>query len=75
MLVIPKRHARDLSEFVSAASEGEVAELMTVASEVGRAASPSGYRVVVNEGPDAGQSVFHLHLHVLAGRSLGWPPG
>ena len=34
-----------------------------------------GYRVVANRGPDAGQSVFHLHFHVLSGRQLGWPPG
>jgi histidine triad (HIT) family protein len=35
----------------------------------------SGFRVVINTGPDAGQSVFHLHLHVLGGRSFAWPPG
>ena len=37
--------------------------------------STSGYRVVINSGPDAGESVTHLHLHVLGGRRLGWPPG
>ena len=75
LLVIPKRHAGDLGDFVSAAGPAEVGDLFAVASQAGRAASPGGYRVVVNEGPDAGQTVFHLHLHVLAGRNLGWPPG
>jgi histidine triad (HIT) family protein len=53
----------------------EVGELFALASNAGRAASPDGYRVVVNEGHEAGQTVFHLHLHVLAGRRMGWPPG
>jgi histidine triad (HIT) family protein len=75
LLVIPKRHAVDLGTFVAEADPAETGDLFTVASRVGRAASPGGYRVVVNEGLDAGQSVFHLHLHVLAGRALGWPPG
>jgi histidine triad (HIT) family protein len=75
LLVIPKRHAVDLGTFVAEADPAETGDLFAVASRVGRAASPGGYRVVVNEGPDAGQSVFHLHLHVLAGRALGWPPG
>jgi len=75
LLVIPERHARDLGEFVATASADEVADLFKLASDVGRAASPTGYRVVTNEGVDAGQSVFHLHLHVLAGRALAWPPG
>jgi histidine triad (HIT) family protein len=35
----------------------------------------SGYRLVINTGPDGGQSVFHLHVHVLGGRALAWPPG
>ncbi len=42
------------------------------AEEVGL---PRGYRVVLNEGPDGGQTVYHVHLHVLGGRQLGWPPG
>jgi histidine triad (HIT) family protein len=75
LLVIPKRHAVDLGDFVAAASPAEVGDLFTVASNAGRAASAGGYRIVVNEGPDAGQTVFHLHLHVLAGRALSWPPG
>ncbi len=75
VLAIPKRHAQNLGAFVASATPAEVGDLFTIASNVGRAASPGGYRIVVNEGPDAGQTVFHLHLHVLAGRSLGWPPG
>jgi len=75
LLVIPRRHARDLGEFVGAASMEEMTALLTAASEVGRAETSNGYRVVANEGHDAGQSVYHLHFHVLGGRTLGWPPG
>jgi diadenosine tetraphosphate (Ap4A) HIT family hydrolase len=75
LLVIPKRHAANLGDFVAAADPKEVGDLFAVASKAGRGASSGGYRVVVNEGADAGQTVFHLHLHVLAGRALEWPPG
>ncbi len=75
LLAIPGRHVADLGEFVRSAEPAEVGALFTAASRAGREASRSGYRIVVNEGPDAGQSVAHLHLHVLAGRSLRWPPG
>lgn len=75
LLVIPKRHAADLGTFVAAADPAETGDLFAVASRAGRAASAGGYRIVVNEGPDAGQTVFHVHLHVLAGRDLTWPPG
>ena len=75
LLAIPKRHATDLGSFVAAARPEEVGDLFGVASRAGRAASSTGYRIVVNEGPDAGQTVFHLHLHILAGRDLRWPPG
>ncbi len=75
LLVIPKRHAADLGTFARAADPAEIGDLFAVASGAGRAASAGGYRIVVNEGPDAGQTVFHLHLHVLAGRDLSWPPG
>jgi len=75
LLVIPRRHAPNLGDFVAAAAPAEVGDLFAAASRAGRAASRGGYRIVVNEGPDAGQTVYHLHLHVLAGRALEWPPG
>jgi histidine triad (HIT) family protein len=75
LLVVPKRHAANLGDFVAAADPHEVGELFGVASRAGRAASPAGYRIVVNEGHEAGQTVFHVHLHVLAGRRMHWPPG
>jgi histidine triad (HIT) family protein len=75
LLVVPVRHAADLGDFAAAAGDGELGSLLALASKLGREASPDGYRVVINEGADGGQTVFHLHLHVLAGRHLGWPPG
>jgi diadenosine tetraphosphate (Ap4A) HIT family hydrolase len=74
-LVIPRRHAADLGDFAEASGDHEVGALFRLASQLGREASPSGYRLVTNEGRDAGQTVFHLHVHVLAGRAMAWPPG
>lgn len=75
-LVIPRRHLGSLddSDAVDAALFGH---LLVAAAEVARllGVAASGYRVVTNVGADGGQSVAHLHLHVLGGRSLGWPPG
>lgn len=74
VLVIPRRHIGSLSEATDAAELGELAMLAAdVARQEGIA--ESGYRVVTNVGEDGGQSVGHLHWHVLGGRSLGWPPG
>src|SRR4051812_13725250 len=75
ILVIPKKHVVGIHE--AAREDAEMlGELMlagrTVAEEQGLA---KGYRLVVNNGADAGQSVLHLHLHVLGGRPLAWPPG
>ncbi len=75
LLAIPKRHVGDLAAFCATADAREVGALFAAASQAGRAAADSGYRIVINAGADAGQSVPHLHLHVLAGRSLRWPPG
>ena len=74
VLVIPKRHVASLADADDAALVGE---LSLVAARIARDAGygESGFRTVVNTGPDAGQTVHHLHLHVLAGRSLDWPPG
>jgi histidine triad (HIT) family protein len=75
VLVIPVKHAEHLSEFAQQGDPAAAARLLSAAAEIGKTLGPNGYRVVMNEGGDAGQSVFHLHAHVLAGRPLGWPPG
>src|SRR5512133_1162746 len=75
-LVIPLRHIASLAE-ASADDEALLGKLMHVGSNLAREAgfAERGFRVVMNSGPDAGQSVHHVHLHVLAGRELAWPPG
>jgi histidine triad (HIT) family protein len=75
VLVIPRDHvvsAADLTE----ASGPLLGRLFAVAAEIAaREGLHGGWRLVSNVGPDAGQSVAHLHLHLLGGRALGWPPG
>lgn len=75
LLVIPRAHFADLD----AARETDAAllgHLLLVAQHVAaKAGLGNGYRVVVNRGADGGQTVLHLHLHVLGGRAMGWPPG
>lgn len=73
-LVVPKRHVASLAAADDAALVGE---LSLLAARFARDAGygETGFRTVINAGPDAGQTVHHLHLHVLAGRALGWPPG
>ena len=75
VLVIPTQHADHLSAFVQSGNAAAAERLLSAAAEIGGRFGPGGYRVVINEGPDGGQSVFHLHAHVLAGRPLHWPPG
>ncbi|HEY8487628.1 histidine triad nucleotide-binding protein [Thermaerobacter litoralis] len=76
VLVIPKRHIASLNE-AGADDVPVLGHLQRVIPEVARrvGVAESGYRVVVNTGRDALQTVFHVHYHVLGGRSLGWPPG
>lgn len=75
VLVVPRAHHADLAA-LSAAEPGTAVDLVAAAVEVARREGlAGGHRVVVNTGGDAGQTVFHLHLHVLGGRALGWPPG
>ena len=74
VLVIPRAHYASLAETPDGSVMAEVSELAKrVARELG--VEQSGYRVVVNTGDDGGQTVHHLHLHLLAGRPLKWPPG
>jgi histidine triad (HIT) family protein len=75
VLVVPTIHADHLSEFASKADGPHLARFLQAAAELGTRFGPNGYRVVMNEGPEAGQSVHHLHAHVLAGRRMSWPPG
>ena len=75
-LVVPKRHIATMND-ITPADQALVGAMVrraaALAGEHGYA--ERGYRTVLNCNADAGQTVFHLHLHVLAGRSLGWPPG
>ncbi|MDQ1593343.1 MAG: histidine triad family protein [Pyrinomonadaceae bacterium] len=75
-LVIPREHMDSLDD-ASVRDEGVLGHLLRVAARVANAEglSESGYRTVINTGAGAGQSVFHLHLHVIGGRPLNWPPG
>ena len=77
ILVVPTLHAEHLSDFNAKATANVKARLFAAAAEVGARfqREDQGYRVVINEGPDGGQTVGHLHLHVLAGRHMTWPPG
>ena len=74
VLVIPKRHVATLNEATDAVLLGR---LLLAARELaeGEGIAQTGYRTVINTGADAGQTVFHLHVHVLGGRHMKWPPG
>lgn len=76
LLVIPLRHIASLADTTPADAE-LLGRLMTTAARLAKEAGygESGFRVVMNAGADAGQTVGHIHLHVLAGRPLAWPPG
>ncbi len=76
ILVIPRKPLARLSE-AGPADQALLGHLLLKAAAVAEAAGlrERGYRLVINSGPDAGESVPHLHCHVLGGRRLGWPPG
>jgi histidine triad (HIT) family protein len=76
ILVIPKKHIRSLAEIVDA-DLPVVGHLFDVANKVAEqyGISKKGYRLVINCGIESGQSVWHLHIHVLGGRRMTWPPG
>jgi histidine triad (HIT) family protein len=75
VLVVPRRHVPDVQHLTDADAELLSRLFGTIRTLAAEAGLESGYRVVTNVGPDAGQTVFHLHLHLLGGRSMGWPPG
>ncbi len=75
VLVVPKQHVAGLAE-AAADDANLIGMCQLAAAEIARQRGLSGgYRTVINSGPDAGQTVFHLHVHLLGGRALSWPPG
>lgn len=74
--IIPNRHIPAVADVTPADAE-LLGRMITVANHlaVQEGIAQSGYRLVINTGPQAGQSVNHLHLHLLGGRRMGWPPG
>lgn len=74
VLVVPREHVSSLNEAVDPALVGR---LSLVAADIAKreGIADDGYRTVINTNADAGQTVFHIHLHLLGGRPMGWPPG
>lgn len=76
ILVVPKKHIDRVSN-LKEPDKNIVSELIFTAKKLAeeKGITESGYRLVLNNNKDAGQAVFHIHLHLLGGRKLGWPPG
>lgn len=74
VLVVPREHVASLNDMTDPSILGR---MYTLAAQVAKAEGISGrgYRVVINTNDDGGQTVFHLHLHILGGRRMAWPPG
>lgn len=74
ILVVPKKHTASLNQDLE---EELLGHLLAIAARVAKekGIDGSGYRTVINTNAEAGQTVFHLHVHVLGGRIMGWPPG
>jgi histidine triad (HIT) family protein len=74
-LIVPKKVIPCIAA-ATADDQKVLGHLLLKAAEVAKQAGvPNGYRLVINNGPDAGESVPHLHCHILGGRTLAWPPG
>ena len=74
LLVMPVRHVPNVADLTM--QDGALAtKLLATAAKLGRQQGASGYRLVVNTGTEGGQTVDHVHVHVLAGRPMKWPPG
>ena len=73
-LLIPKQNIAKLSDSLQD-NQALLGHLMLTAPKIAKQEGYENFRLVVNNGEQAGQTVFHLHLHILAGRSLSWPPG
>ena len=76
ILLIPRKHVSSLRE-LSADDEAVIGHIVRIAAQLAeeQGIADGGFRLVANSGPDAGQSVDHVHFHLLGGRRMGWPPG
>jgi histidine triad (HIT) family protein len=76
ILIVPRKHVATILD-LETNDQAVIGQIFFVVKKLAReqGIAESGFRVVVNSGADAGQSVFHLHFHLLGGRHLGWPPG
>jgi histidine triad (HIT) family protein len=74
VVIVPRDHVASLNDAID---DVQIGRLSLVAAKIARdqGIAESGYRTVVNTNADAGQTVFHIHLHLLGGRRMGWPPG
>ncbi len=73
-LIVPRKHIPTLKD-IEATDENLLGHLLRVAAHVAESKGLSGFRTVINTNAEAGQTVFHLHVHVLGGRTMRWPPG
>jgi histidine triad (HIT) family protein len=76
VLVVPKRHIANIADITPGDAE-LIGKLFLIGNQMARdgGIAERGYRLVINSGPDGGQAVDHIHLHVLGGRRMTWPPG
>ena len=74
LLIIPKKHVEKISD-LKAADTAFIGKLVCGAQKIAAQNGWNDYRLVFNNGPEAGQSVYHIHLHFLSGRHMTWPPG
>jgi len=74
IVIIPKKHIPSLMKITDYKAMADIFRAAVKIAE-DQGLNESGFRVISNYGPDAGQAVFHLHFHLLGGRKLGWPPG
>ncbi|MCX8053792.1 MAG: histidine triad nucleotide-binding protein [Armatimonadetes bacterium] len=77
VLIVPKRHIARISDVANGEDATLMGHILVVANEIARerGITENGYRIVVNCNEDAGQSVWHVHFHLLGGRKMNWPPG
>jgi histidine triad (HIT) family protein len=75
VLVMPVNHVPNYTQFADSGEPEIVAKLFRTAAQIGASASGGDFRTVINTGAQSGQTVDHLHIHVLSGRAMHWPPG